>query len=149
MGQNAPLNESEVKKLVVDWYKGLDVHIPMVKLLPMLADAELEMQFPEATVRGHTGFEGWYQGVMRIFFDEIHTMKELNITLSADRTQADISLVVYWEASRWQPPAAKSERLMMDAAQRWVVRRSAESGKPVIVTYIVDELRPKEGSAPL
>ena len=149
MGGLAPLNKAEVEKLVKDWYLRLDVHAPMVEVLPMLAAEGLEMQFPEATLHGHAEFEGWYQGVIRIFFDEVHTMKELNITLSQDKTQADVKLVVYWEASRWNPPASKSERLMFDAFQTWVIRRSPETGLPVIVTYIVDGLTPMEGSAEL
>ena len=107
------------------------------------------MRFPEATLRGHAEFEGWYQGVIRIFFDEVHTLKKLNITLSEDKTQADIKLVVYWEASRWKPPAAKSERLMFDAYQTWVVKRLSGTGKPAVVTYIVDKLEAMEGSAEL
>ena len=143
------LTKDKVKKLVQDWYLKLDVHAPMVELLPMLADKELEMRFPEATLRGHAEFEKWYQGVIRFFFDEVHTLKELNIKLSEDKKQADIKLVVYWEASRWHPPSAKSERLMFDAYQTWVVRLSSETGKPVIVTYIVDSLKPMQGSAEL
>ena len=149
MGGLAPLNKAEVEKIVKDWYLKLDVHAPMVEVLPMLASEGLEMQFPEAILHGHAEFEGWYQGVIRIFFDEVHTMKELNITLSEDKKQADVKLVVYWEASRWNPPAAKSERLMFDALQTWVIRRSPETGLPVIVTYIVDGLNPMEGSAEL
>lgn len=149
MGNLAPLKQAEVEQLVRDWYLKLDVHAPMIKLLPMLADEDLEMQFPETTLHGHAEFEGWYQGVIRIFFDEVHTMKELKVTLSADKKRADIKLVVYWEASRWNPPAAKSERLMFDAAQTWVVKRSPKTGKAVVVTYIVDDLTPKEGSAEL
>jgi len=36
----------------------------------------------------------------------------------------------------------------MDAAQTWVVER-APNGRAVITSYIVDELRPKPGSADL
>jgi hypothetical protein len=149
MGNLAPLSTKEVEQLVKDWYKKLDVHAPMVEILPMLADGELEMQFPEATLHGHGEFEGWYQGVIRIFFDEVHTLKELSVKISEDEARADVKLVVYWEASRWNPPAAKSDRLMFDAYQTWIVKRSPETGEAVIVTYIVDELKPMEGSASL
>lgn len=143
------LTEKDVKKLVTDWYHKLDVHAPMVELLPMLFDKELEMKFPEATLHGHAEFEKWYQGVIRIFFDEIHTLKELNINLSEDKTTANIKLVVYWEASRWHPPLAKSERLMFDASQTWVVKIMPETGKPTVIKYVVDDLKPMEGSAEL
>lgn len=149
MANTGPLNEAEVKDMVNAWYKALDVHAPEVDILQYLADKELEMRFPEATIKGQAGFEGWYQGVLRIFFDEVHTMKELNVKLSADKSQADVKLVVHWEASRWKPPAAKSERLLMDAYQTWIIKRSPESGKPVIVTYIVDDLKPLPGSVAL
>ena len=149
MSNLAPLERKEIEQLAKDWYKKLDVHAPMVEILPMLADRDLEMQFPEATLHGHAEFEGWYQGVIRIFFDEVHTLKELSIEISESKAQANIKLVVYWEASRWNPPAAKSDRLMFDAYQTWIVKRSPETGKAVIVTYIVDKLDPMEGSAQL
>ncbi len=149
MSNLAPLTEAEVDEMVRDWYRALDVHKPMVDVLPFVSDGELEMVFPEATLRSLAEFEGWYQGVIRIFFDEVHTMQELNITLSPDKSRADIKLVVLWEASRWKPPAAKSERLIMDAYQTWVVKRSPTSGKPVVTKYVVDELKLRAGSAPL
>ena len=76
-------------------------------------------------------------------------MARLHVKLNGDKSQADVNLVVYWEASRWKPPAAKSERLLFDAAQTWIIKRSADTDKPVIVTYIVDGLTPKPGSVAL
>src|SRR5205807_1560216 len=72
-----PLTNDEIRVFAEDWYRKLDVHAPMVELLPMLADADLEMHFPEGVSRGHVGFEAWYQRVVRIFFDEVHTVKEV------------------------------------------------------------------------
>jgi hypothetical protein len=149
MANAAPLTKSEVEQMVGDWYRALDVHKPMVDVLPYVSDGELEMVFPEGTLRSLAEFEGWFQGVIRIFFDEVHTMQQLNVTIPADGQRADVKLVVRWEASRWKPPAAKSERLIMDAYQTWVVKRSPTSGKPVITRYVVDELKPLPGSAPL
>jgi hypothetical protein len=147
MGQ--PLKKDEVTAMVNDWYQQLDVHAPMVNILPLLSDNGLRMVFPEATLTTLSEFESWYQRVIRTFFDEVHTMKELNVTVNGDGSQADIKLCVYWEASVWSPPDRLSKRLMMDAYQTWVVKRSASSGKPVIVTYVVDKLDPKPGSASL
>ena len=147
MGQ--PLTKDEVSAMVNDWYQKLDVHAPMVDILPLVSDGELRMVFPEATLTSLAAFESWYQRVIRVFFDEVHTMKELNVAVSADGSQADIKLIVYWEASVWNPPDRLSKRLMMDAYQTWVVKRSATSGKPVVTSYVVDKLDPKPGSAPL
>jgi len=152
MNYMPPLLESEVKQLVDTWYAKLDVHAPVEELLPLLADDGLEMKLPEVTLHGHAEFIQWYERVIRTFFDEIHTMKELHIALTrAPREtdiemQAQVHLIVNWQAHRWRPPAAKSEWLGFDAEQRWVVQRLPTTGKPVVVTYTVDALTPMEGS---
>lgn len=147
MNSLAPLTQDELKQFAADWYRKLDVHAPMVDLLPMLADEDLEMKFPEATLHGHAAFETWYQGVIRIFFDEVHNVKEVTAKIAGDK--ADVKVVVGWEASVWKPPAANSERIVLDAYQTWVVKRSPETGKPQIVMYTVDDLKYAEGSARL
>ncbi|NTU63985.1 MAG: hypothetical protein HGB05_11455 [Chloroflexi bacterium] len=144
-----PLTEAEVKQLIDDWYHGLDVHAPTVEMLPLVAEEGLEMRFPEATLHGQADFDRWYNGVIRIFFDEVHKLDELTIKLSDDRSQAEVRLVGLWEASRWRAPASNSERLRMRPNQTWQVRRSAQTGKPVIARYIVNSLDPLPGSVPL
>ena len=142
-----PLSESEVADLVKIWYKKLDVHAPLLEFLPLLGDDTLEMTFPEATLHGLVDFEKWYERVIRIFFDEVHLLKEVKINLQGD--SADVNLIVEWQASIWNPPAAKSERIKLDADQSWVVQRSEKSGDPVIVKYVVNALNYQEGSAKL
>ena len=136
------LTESEVNQIVTDWYLKLDVHAPVAQMLPLL-DATLTMQLPETTLHGLDEFTAWYEGVTHTFFDEVHTLQSLKITTTDDR--ADVSLVVRWEASRWQAPAPNSQRLAFDAAQRWAVVRSPQTHQPAIVTYIVDALTPLAG----
>lgn len=127
------------------WYKKLDIHAPMVELLPLLADEELEMVFPEATVTGWAGFEGWFQRVIRIFFDEVHTLKEVTPTIQGD--QAEVKVIVQWEASVWNAPEATSKRIVADAYQTWQVQLKGD--QPVITRYVVDDLKYHEGSATL
>lgn len=143
----APITEAEVKEFAKDWYHKLDIHAPLEEFVPMLAVEELEMVFPEATVHGFEGFKGWYERVIGIFFDEVHTLKEVNVTLKGD--SADAKVVVKWEASVWKPPAPNSERIILDAYQTWVVMRSPTSHKPVVSRYVVDALEYAEGSAKL
>lgn len=147
MNDLAPLTEAEVQKFAKDWYLKLDVHAPMVELLPMLSENGLVMKFPEATLRSLAEFEGWYQGVIRIFFDEVHEVKKCVVTFSRDQAKADI--IVKWEASVWNPPAEKSKRIKLDAYQTWIVQRSSQTGQPVVVSYSVDELKYHDGSAKL
>lgn len=131
------LSTADVQQLAADWYRKLDVHAPLVELLP-LVDEEAQFQFPEATLQGKAGFEGWYEGVIRIFFDETHTLKQVDVTPTEEG--ADVKVVVHWEASVWNPPAANSQRIKLDAYQTWKVRLSPLSKTPVISNYIVDEL---------
>ena len=139
------LTQELVNEFAKVWYQKLDIHAPEVEFLPMLADEELEMVFPEATVKGWVGFEGWLQRVIRIFFDEVHTLKEVKTTINGD--YADVKVVVQWEASVWNPPSAKSQRIVLDAYQTWVVKY--EDGVVKITKYIVDTIKYHECSATL
>lgn len=144
----APLTYSEVKQFAADWYSKLDVHAPLEDYVPLLAEEGLEMRFPEATVYGFDGFKDWYERVIGIFFDEVHTLKKVE-PKPTDNGQLEVKVVVKWEANIWNPPAAKSERIILDAYQTWIVERSPKSEKPVVLTYIVNSLDYYEGSAQL
>jgi len=146
MAGQAPLTESEVNQLAADWYKMLDIHVPVDEYVPLLAD-DVEFRFPERTVRGFGGYRGWYEAVTNKFFDEVHTLKKVEVTTQGD--SADVKVVVNWQASVWNPPAARSERINADAYQTWVVTRSPRTQKAVIQLYIVDSLEYAPGSATL
>jgi hypothetical protein len=141
------LTQEEITAFAKDWYHKLDVHDPLEDFVPLLAEDGVKMVFPEATIEGFEGFKGWYERVINIFFDEVHNVKEATATINGDH--ADVKVVVGWEASVWKPPAPNSERIVLDAYQTWKVKRSATTGKVVITTYIVDELKYAEGSATL
>lgn len=139
------LTKETIEKFTKDWYKKLDVHAPMVEVLPMLTDKELTMIFPETTVTGHAGFEGWYQKVIRIFFDEVHTVKTVTPTITGDT--AVVKVIVQWEASTWTAPEATSKRIALDAYQTWEVKLT---DKTIVITkYTVDTLEYHKGSAKL
>jgi len=147
MAADTPLTEEELRQFAVDWYRKLDVHVPVEEILPLIAAEGAEFRFPEATERGPEGFTHWYERVIRIFFDEVHTVKEVTLTSGGDTPQ--VKVVVNWQAKVWEPPAPKSKWLGFDAYQTWIVQRSPQTGKPTILTYIVDSLDPMEGSATL
>ena len=137
------ISETEVRQLVNDWYVKLDVHAAVEKMLLMLAKDTLVMQLPEVTLHGLDEFKSWYDHIVHTFFDEVHTMQSLDIATTSQ--QAEVQLVVRWEASRWNAPAPNSQRLAFDVAQRWVIKRSPDTQNLVIDTYIVDALTPLEG----
>ena len=148
MAESAPLTEAEITDLADRWYKLLDVHAPTEELLSLIIDDGLEMRFPEETARGHAGFRTWYERVITIFFDEVHTLKEVK-TAAGSGPDADVKVVVNWQAKVWNPPEPKSKWLGFDAYQTWIVTRSPQTGKAAIKTYIVDDLAPMPGSATL
>jgi|ERR1700679_2267838 hypothetical protein len=140
------LTKEAIEKFTISWYKKLDVHVPMVEVLPMLDDKKLEMVFPEATVYGYAGFEGWFQRVIRIFFDEVHTVKLCDPTITGNT--ATVKVVVQWEASVWNAPEPFSKRIKADAYQTWEMGLN-NAGEPVITKYVVDSLEYHPGSATL
>lgn len=143
----ASLTTAEVKDFVDQWYHNLDIHGPLETFLAMVADTGIEFRFPEVTVTDKEGLTRWYQRVTSTFFDEVHTTKELTINVNGD--QATVKVLTHWQASVWNPPSPKSERQVFLAGQTWTVKRSAQTGKPMVVTYIVDSFDPVEGSGTL
>ena len=77
-------SRAEIEAFVADWYRKLDIHAPAEELISMVAD-QVEMQFPEGTVRGVEEFRAWYEGVIRLFFDELHTVTRVGIVWRDDR----------------------------------------------------------------
>ena len=141
------LTPREIADFAAEWYRKLDVHAPMVEVLPFLAEEGLEMKFPETTAKGLADFESWFQRVIRIFFDEVHTVKECTPEITGN--EAEVHVVVQWEASVWNPPAPNSARIKLDADQTWKVRRSERTGGLEITMYNVNGLNYHPGSAKL
>ena len=48
--------------------------------------------------------------------------------------QAELDVVVAWQASLFVPPAAKSKRVSLDATQKWIVRKSGKNAYGLEVT---------------
>ena len=141
------LSEQELHDFAVEWYRALDVHKPADEVLKMVAE-DAEFQFPEITTRGQREFvDKWYEVVIRRFFDEVNTVKE--VVSSGTGDLLSVKVVVNWQAKVWDPPEPNSKWLGMDAYQTWQVRRSPTTGRPVIVKYVVDDLVLMEGSATL
>ena len=144
----ASLTNEQIADFARAWYRKLDVHAPTQELVDMLNASDVKMIFPEATLEGVDKFIGWYEGVIRIFFDEAHRVTSVEV----GRPEGDrypVKVVVEWKASRWRPPAAQSERIECDAYQTWVVTPTGPNGGPQIASYTVDELKFRPGSAAL
>ncbi len=128
------LDIGKVKDFVAAWYLALDRHDPIEVCYTMLADSGLNVQFPDGDIRDLAGFKKWYDRVTNLFFDENHTVQTVEASQRGQEILVDV--VVGWQASWWDPPAAKSKRTSMDATQRWTIRPSAKNPFGFeIVTY--------------
>jgi hypothetical protein len=141
------LSRTEVEAFAAEWYRRLDEHVPVEQVVAMVAPGEVEFRLPEATLISAEQVGQWYAGggsfagVIHVFFDEVHTLRSLGVTAGGgERTPVDV--VVNWQARIWRPPAPRSERLAFDAVQRWELVRATDDGRPLIVRYLVDALRP-------
>lgn len=124
----------QARAFAAGWFLALDQHVPIDQAYGFLADEGLNMQFPDGDIRDYASFERWYDRVTHLFFDEIHTVHSVDGTVFGDR--AELRVVVAWQASWFEPPAARSKRTSMDATQDWTVRRSAKNAYGLeIVTY--------------
>lgn len=144
-----PLTETEVRQFVSQWFHKLDVHVPLEDFLVDVADEGIEFRFPEVTVTDKAGLTEWYKRVTHTFFDEVHETQELAIT-TGDKL-ATVKITTLWQESTWDAPEPKSKRQAFLAKQTWQVKRSSTTGKPVVVTYIVEAFDPvgNSGSLPV
>ena len=128
------ITQEQIKTFVVAWYRALDNHDPIEGMYDLLTDEGLNVQFPDGDIRDRASFKQWYDRVTNLFFDENHYVQTVEATINGD--EATVDIVVGWQASWWEPPAAKSKRVSMDATQRWTVKPSTKNRYGLeIVTY--------------
>jgi hypothetical protein len=131
---SSQITQEQIEAFAIAWYQALDFHVPTEEITALVAEDDVQMIFPEKTLHGIGDFIAWYAGgpysdgeqapgVINIFFDENHNIASLE-TLSADGSTAEVRVVVAWQASWFEPPAAKSKRLSADFTQVWKLRRS-------------------------
>ncbi|HLI50292.1 MAG TPA: hypothetical protein VKU87_00765 [Thermomicrobiaceae bacterium] len=130
---NSPITEEEVRRFAAAWFLALDQHVPIEQCYALLADEGLQMDFPDGAIRDQDSFKVWYDRVTNLFFDENHTVQTVDVTIKGDR--ADARVVVGWQASWFEPPAAKSKRVSMDATQDWTVQRSTKNPYGLEIVY--------------
>jgi len=134
MTEQAAPTKKQIDEFVAAWFRALDLHVPIEEAAAFLADRDLHLQFPESDMRDFASFKQWYDRLVSRFFDENHDVQSVQAKISGD--QAALDIVVGWQASWWEPPAARSQRVSLVATQRWTVRRSTKNRHGLeIVTY--------------
>lgn len=116
------ITKDRIDRFVAAWYRALDNHAPIADCNSMLASEGLNIQFPDGDIRDLDSFKTWYDRVTNLFFDENHYVQSVEASIDGDSAELDV--IVGWQASWWEPPAAKSKRVSLDATQKWIVRRS-------------------------
>ncbi len=135
MSNQSPLTEAEIRRFVAAWYQALDFHVPIADAYALLSATSLNMQFPDGDIRDFASFKQWYDRVTNLFFDENHYVQQVEISQLEAET-ATLDIIVGWQASVWEAPAAKSKRVSMDATQRWTIRRSDRNAFGIVIeTY--------------
>jgi len=142
----AELTEQAIQRFAVAWYEALDRHDDLRDVLAMLVDDGLEMRFPEVTSRGHKEFEAWYLAVTTRFFDEVHTVRSVDVRSVVDGV-AEVKVLVNWQCKGHDAQDAKSKWFGFDSYQTWTV--VAGPAGPQIRVYGVDKMDPMPGTAEL
>ncbi|MHB8620813.1 MAG: hypothetical protein ACYDAG_14775 [Chloroflexota bacterium] len=126
------MTEERIHRFVAAWFLALDQHAPIEQCYALLADEGLRMQFPDGDIHDLASFKKWYDRVINLFFDENHNVATIDAKIEGD--QASLRVVVAWQASWFEPPAAKSKRTSMDATQDWIVRSSSKNPYGLVIT---------------
>ena len=119
------ITEKQITEFAAGWFLALDQHVPVDEAYSFLAERDLHMLFPDGDITDFESFKRWYDRVTNLFFDENHNLVSVDATVHGDT--ADARVVVAWQASWFEAPAAKSKRTSMDATQDWTVRRSTRN----------------------
>ncbi len=138
------ITQGQIEAFAAAWYQALDFHAPTDEIATLVAEDDVQMIFPEKTLYGLGDFLAWYSGgtysdgeqtpgVISIFFDENHNIVSVE-TLTADDSSAEVRVVVAWQASWFEPPAAKSKRVSADFTQVWKLRRTDKNDYGLEIT---------------
>ena len=138
------ITKEQIDEFVKAWYLALDQHVSQEQIAAMAAD-DVEMIFPEKALHGVSDLLAWYAGgtysdgeqapgVINIFFDENHNVVSVEPVSDLAGDEVKLRVVVAWQASWFNPPAAKSTRTSMDATQDWAVRASDKNAYGLVIT---------------
>jgi hypothetical protein len=124
-------NENDIIGFVYQVYAMYDRHVPVERFLPLLAGKNLEMRFPETTLRSQADFKRWYAGIGKTIASNTHTLESVKVrVLGSGRYQAEIVGV-------WQAESRKGDYILFKFRQKWTLVDGAGK-QPLIQTYLVE-----------
>jgi hypothetical protein len=145
MSNLAPLTETDVRDLAVEFYRLVDGHAPVEEFIPILSEENLKIVLPNVEITSIEEFRAWHGRMIRGFFDGSHTIYDVEVVSATDE-EVKAKVVLIWNARVWDPPSPKSEPISMLTYASYVIRRSPKTQKPVVVTYCLDAVKHAVGS---
>jgi len=128
--QNAhTFNRNALTAFVYNTFYQFDKHVPVEQFLHNLVDKDLNMQFPEATLKSHDEFKKWYAGIGENIKSNTHTVQSVEPRVSEDGKYS-VHVIVFWQAE-----TVKGEYLKFTADQQWTL--VDDQGRLKIKDYIV------------
>jgi hypothetical protein len=121
------------EQFVGEWFDLLSAHAPVEKLLTLVSDGDLEMVFPERTLRSHDDIRDWYKGIGETYSNQVHVVEKIDSTPVGDGQ--DLAVTVIWKAVQ----IADGSQVAVRAQQSWHVATSG-SGQPIITKYRVETM---------
>jgi hypothetical protein len=134
--QQNRFSENAIKSFVYHVFALYDKHEDVSKFLPLLSDDDLEMRFPETTLRSKEDFKKWYAGIGDNIQSNTHQLEKLDATI-LENGKYEVDLIVLWQT------LTKDNRcIKFRAHQTWLLRDAKEdSAWPQIVRYVVEEAK--------
>jgi len=124
-------NENEIISFVYQVYAMYDRHVPVERFLPLLAARNLEMRFPEGSLRSRADFKRWYANIGQTIASNTHTLESVKVdALGSGRYQADI-------VGLWQAESKQGEFIDFKFRQQWTLV-DGPGKQPLIQTYLVE-----------
>ena len=88
-----------VEGFVTHWYSLFDSNAPVEEFLKVLANEELEVILPEATLRSHQDFKNWYSGIQERIKTASHEVISFDYFRFKDHWR--VNLDVIWRATEY------------------------------------------------
>lgn len=139
MTGSVPVSAARIRDFVERWFALLSAHGPVAELIPYLSTGDLEMTFPERTLRSTADFREWYAAVGAAFTDQNHRLQQLEISAEGDLIQ--LGIVVIWTAV----DTSDRSRIAKQATQAWVLHDDRNGGRLYIQKYFVVRMIDAQG----
>lgn len=131
--QENKFSENAIKSFVYHVFALYDKHADVGRFLPLIADKDLEMKFPDALLGSHQDFERWYAGIGQNIRSNTHSVERMSVQFHANG-KYQVDLIVLWQA------ITKENRFVsFRAHQLWTLDNGTEGKWPRILSYIVEE----------